>query len=123
MSFIVLPFFIQKKKKFIQVCEEIYRKGKKYHKVVGCYIKDEERKNNVFECIKDILKIPNLPEDSKSRLRKVVVTSIPELIHIDGTETANLVLEHFAEEHENILKQLEAFPNLQYQVISFSFSF
>jgi mannitol/fructose-specific phosphotransferase system IIA component len=49
-------------------------------------------------------------------VKKVVVASIPELVNIDGTETANLVLERFSEEHANVLQQLEAFPNLQYQV-------
>ena len=46
-----------------------------------------------------------------------VVASIPDLIKIDGTETATLVLQEFSEEHNNVMQKLEAFPNLQYQYL------
>jgi hypothetical protein len=46
-----------------------------------------------------------------------VVASIPDLIKIDGGETAALVLQEFSEEHENVLEKLAPFPELQYQYL------
>ena len=77
---------------------------------------------DVFPCVRNLLANPNLDEDAKARVKKVVVTSIPELIKIDGSETAALVLQEFSEEHENVLEKLAPFPELQYQV-TFPFLF
>jgi hypothetical protein len=51
------------------------------------------------------------------------LNSIPELIKIEGTETANLVLECFETEHENVLGKLDKHPQLQYKVQFFGFWF
>ena len=107
----------------MQVCEEIYRRSKRFHKIIPCYINDESRKMDVFPCIRNLLTNPDVDEDAKARVKKVVVTSIPELIKIDGSETAALVLQEFSEEHENVLEKLAPFPELQYQVHFFCLLF
>ena len=103
--------------RYFKVCEEIYRRLKRYQLILHCYMDDESRKLEVFRGIKELLGDPKIDEESRTKLKKTVVASIPDLIKIDGTETATLVLQEFSEEHNNVMQKLEAFPNLQYQYL------
>jgi hypothetical protein len=76
---------------------------------------------DVFRCVRELLANGEVDDEAKARLKKTVVSSIPDLIKIDGSEIAALVLQEFSEEHENVLEKLSPFPELQYQVSFFFF--
>jgi hypothetical protein len=102
---------------FFKVCEEFYRRLKRYPKILHCYMNDDSRKVEVFRCIRELLADTTIDEESRAKLKKSVVAAIPDLIKIDGTETATLVLQEFSEEHDNVMEKLEPFQNLQYQYL------
>eukprot|EP01133_Synstelium_polycarpum_P012613 gene12613-14803_t len=100
---------------FYLVAQHIYSLSNNYPKMIFCQIKgDAESKHESFEYIRTLLTNRSLPEDARAIIKATTIANLAQLIIIDSSQTAHLIMDHFSNEHEKILKELGAFPKLQY---------
>eukprot|EP01132_Coremiostelium_polycephalum_P006682 gene6682-8267_t len=97
-----------------KVMQYLYGLKNNYSKMILCQIKDPESKLESFEYIKNLLSIPNLTDEQHSSIRSTSISNLAQLIIIDSTKTAQLIMDCFSNDHEKILRELSAFPKLQY---------
>ncbi len=109
--------------KYWRACDQIYRRQRKFDKVLECLIVDDMRRADVLpvltqllsRAIKGVLEVT--PEcitvREREDLRKAMFTHIVSLIDIDGERCAMLVQAHFPLEHTFVLSKLQGRPILQ----------
>ncbi|EGC38608.1 hypothetical protein DICPUDRAFT_148703 [Dictyostelium purpureum] len=99
---------------FFKVCQYIYSFKDNYSKMITCQIKDQENKHQSFDYIRTILAKPNLSKENRETVKNTSISNLAQLILIDSVKTAQLIMDCFSNDHEKVLKELAAFPKLQY---------
>jgi hypothetical protein len=92
---------------FWQVLEQVYRRDKKYGKLVETYLKDDARRDMVFECVETLLGHPDLTERQKDEIKRVFTIRISQFVEVDGQQAAHLVQHYFHGDHADMIKRLE----------------
>ncbi|ORY03357.1 hypothetical protein K493DRAFT_311725 [Basidiobolus meristosporus CBS 931.73] len=97
---------------FYRILENIYKKGRKYGLVITTYLKDEERKQAVFGCVRAFLanRGSRLNEDEQNEVRKALLENIEQLVAISPQETAGMMRLYFRSAHHLVIRQLESKP-------------
>ncbi|KAG0190180.1 Vacuolar protein sorting-associated protein 8 [Apophysomyces sp. BC1034] len=93
---------------FWQVLEDVYRRDKKYGKLVETYLKDDRRKEMVFGCVSELLdEQSNLNEKQRSEIKRVFMIRMSQFVEIDGQKTAEIVENFFDRKHGDAIRRLE----------------
>uniref|UniRef100_A0A8C4UVW4 VPS8 subunit of CORVET complex n=1 Tax=Falco tinnunculus TaxID=100819 RepID=A0A8C4UVW4_FALTI len=103
------------KAEFYQICEFIYERELRYDKIIGCYLHDPVRKEEVFNYIHNILSMPGYSAEEKQLVWQKALEHIEELLLLSPCKAADLVAIHFSEQIESII------TNLQDQFLLFQF--
>ena len=70
-----------------------------------------------FKYIQDVLEEPPGPADLAAAVQAAVLASLPALAELGSVETARLVLQHFPQEHGQVVQALEPTPQLQFHYL------
>uniref|UniRef100_A0A8C3K332 Vacuolar protein sorting-associated protein 8 homolog n=1 Tax=Calidris pygmaea TaxID=425635 RepID=A0A8C3K332_9CHAR len=103
------------KAEFYQICEFMYERELRYDKIIGCYLRDPVRKEEVFNYIHNILSMPGYSAEEKQSVWQKALEHIEELLSLSPCKAADLVAIHFSERIESII------ANLQDQFLLFQF--
>uniref|UniRef100_A0A8C8BDC3 Vacuolar protein sorting-associated protein 8 homolog n=1 Tax=Otus sunia TaxID=257818 RepID=A0A8C8BDC3_9STRI len=103
------------KAEFYQICEFMYERELRYDKIIGCYLRDPVRKEEVFNYIHNILSMPGYSAEEKHSVWQKALEHIEELLLLSPCKAADLVAIHFSEQIESIV------TNLQDQFLLFQF--
>ncbi|KAF2069909.1 hypothetical protein CYY_008770 [Polysphondylium violaceum] len=99
---------------FYKVCQYIYSLQTNFNKMIICQIRDPEWKLNVFDYIRELLNIKGLSEEQINSIKSTSISNLAQLLLIDSSKTAQLIMDCFSSDHEKVLKELSQFPKLQY---------
>lgn len=92
---------------FWKVLEQVYRRDKKYGKLVEAYLKDDEQREMVFDCVEKLLSSNDLNDRQKTEVQRVFMIRISQFVEIDGQKAASIV-EHFVGgDHADAIRRLE----------------
>ncbi|KAI8991762.1 Golgi CORVET complex core vacuolar protein 8-domain-containing protein [Mycotypha africana] len=93
---------------FWKVLEDIYRRDKKYGKLVEAYLKDDDRRKFVFDCVESLLSTSSeLNTQQKEEVIRFFLVRISQIVEIDGQKAAYIVQNYINGEHGNIIHRLE----------------
>ncbi|KAI8374379.1 Golgi CORVET complex core vacuolar protein 8-domain-containing protein [Radiomyces spectabilis] len=93
---------------FWKVLEDVYRHDRKYGKLVETYLKDDERRDMVFDCVYHLLEERSgLTEKQRNEVKRVFMIRIAQFVEIDGQRTAHVVDSLFGGDHDDVIKRLE----------------
>ncbi|KAI7897400.1 Golgi CORVET complex core vacuolar protein 8-domain-containing protein [Mucor mucedo] len=92
---------------FWKVLEQVYRRDKKYGKLVEAYLKDDDRREMVFECVEKLLSSNDLNDRQKSEVQRVFMIRISQFVEIDGQKAAFIVENFLGGDHADAIRRLE----------------
>ncbi|KAL1925581.1 uncharacterized protein VTP21DRAFT_464 [Calcarisporiella thermophila] len=103
---------------FWRVLENVYRSEMQYGQLTMTLLKDQERRELVFESVRQMLlpsssnngNDPPLTERQRSEVVNTVMTNLEKFVEIDGEKTARLVHECLEGDHTTAIEILEAIP-------------
>ncbi|XP_062438243.1 vacuolar protein sorting-associated protein 8 homolog isoform X3 [Rhea pennata] len=95
------------KAEFYQICEFMYERELRYDKIIGCYLRDPVRKEEVFNYIHNILSMPGYSAEEKQSVWQKALDHIEELLLLSPCKAADLVAIHFSEQTERIITNLQ----------------
>ncbi|XP_037322281.1 vacuolar protein sorting-associated protein 8 homolog isoform X1 [Pungitius pungitius] len=98
---------LAEKAKFYQICEFLYEKKHSYDKIIDCYLRDPLRKEEIFSYIHNLLSLPGYSPEEKQTVRDKALQHIQELVTLDPSKSADLVVFHFANEVQQIISELQ----------------
>uniref|UniRef100_A0A8D3B736 RING-type domain-containing protein n=1 Tax=Scophthalmus maximus TaxID=52904 RepID=A0A8D3B736_SCOMX len=96
---------LAEKAKFYQICEFLYENKHLYDRILDCYLRDPLRK--IFSYIHNLLSMPGYSPEEKQAVRDKVLHHIQELVTLDPSKSADVVVFHFTEEVQQIISELE----------------
>ncbi|TNN63967.1 Vacuolar protein sorting-associated protein 8 [Liparis tanakae] len=103
---------LAEKAKFYQICEFLYEKKHFYDKIIDCYLRDPLRKGEIFSFIHNLLAMPGYSPEEKQTVRDKVLQHIQELVTLDPSKSADLVVFHFTNEVQQIISELQLLLDL-----------
>ncbi|XP_026210971.1 vacuolar protein sorting-associated protein 8 homolog isoform X2 [Anabas testudineus] len=109
---------LAEKAKFYQICEFLYEKKHLYHRIIDCYLRDPLREVEVFSYIHNLLSMPGYSPEEKQSIKNKALQHIQELVTLDPSKSADLVVFHFTEEVQQIISELQD-DQLLFQFLSF----
>ncbi|XP_061914990.1 vacuolar protein sorting-associated protein 8 homolog isoform X3 [Entelurus aequoreus] len=92
--------------KFYQILEFLYEKKHMYDKTIDCYMKDPQRKGEIFSYIHQLMSTSSPTSEEKQMVQNKTLQHIQELVTIDASKSADLVVCHFVEEVKQIICEL-----------------
>uniref|UniRef100_A0A3Q1ALI2 RING-type domain-containing protein n=1 Tax=Amphiprion ocellaris TaxID=80972 RepID=A0A3Q1ALI2_AMPOC len=98
---------LAEKAKFYQICEFLYEKKHLYDKIIDCYLQDPLRKWEIFSYIHNLLSMPGYSPEEKQTVKNKARQHMQELITLDPSKSADLVLFHFVDEVQQIISELQ----------------
>ncbi|XP_035462153.2 vacuolar protein sorting-associated protein 8 homolog isoform X2 [Scophthalmus maximus] len=98
---------LAEKAKFYQICEFLYENKHLYDRILDCYLRDPLRKVEIFSYIHNLLSMPGYSPEEKQAVRDKVLHHIQELVTLDPSKSADVVVFHFTEEVQQIISELE----------------
>uniref|UniRef100_T1IUN0 RING-type domain-containing protein n=1 Tax=Strigamia maritima TaxID=126957 RepID=T1IUN0_STRMM len=105
------------KAQFFQVCEVLYMKRREFNRLLGCFLLDPTRKLQVFSFTRNLIECDELSETEKQVMQLEVLTNIEELIEIDNSKTAQLLLDCFPNTIPNVIECLGKDSKTLYQFL------
>ncbi|CAG8624407.1 15631_t:CDS:1, partial [Dentiscutata heterogama] len=92
---------------FWRVLEHVYKAEKKYGLLITTYLKDPDRKIEVFDCIRGLLNpCSKLTEKQHLEVLETIMSHIEEIVDIDGEQTASIIKMYFDGDHQTVIKSL-----------------
>ncbi|XP_070771676.1 vacuolar protein sorting-associated protein 8 homolog [Enoplosus armatus] len=98
---------LAEKAKFYQICEFLYEKKHLYDRIIDCYLRDPLRKGEIFSYIHNLLSMPGYSPEEKQRVKHKALQHVQELVTLDPSKSADLVVFHFTEEVQQIISELQ----------------
>uniref|UniRef100_A0A668T575 RING-type domain-containing protein n=1 Tax=Oreochromis aureus TaxID=47969 RepID=A0A668T575_OREAU len=98
---------LAEKAKFYQICEFLYEKNHQYDMIIDCYLNDPLRKWEIFNYIHNLLSMPGYSNEEKQRVKSKVLKHIRDVVTLDPSKSADLVLFHFTTEVQQIISELQ----------------
>ncbi|XP_071423017.1 vacuolar protein sorting-associated protein 8 homolog [Pithys albifrons albifrons] len=95
------------KAEFYQICEFMYERQLRYDRIIGCYLRDPLRKEEVFNYIHNILSMPGYSAEEKQSVWQKALDHIEELLVLSPGKAAELAAIHFSEHIESIISNLQ----------------
>ncbi|KAM7408077.1 hypothetical protein PAMA_001975 [Pampus argenteus] len=93
--------------KFYQICEFLYEKKHLFDRIIDCYLRDPLRKWEIFSYIHNLLSMPGYSPEEKQTVKEKALQHIQELMTLDPSKSADLVVIHFAEEVQQIISEFQ----------------
>ncbi|CAO3662203.1 unnamed protein product [Rhizopus stolonifer] len=91
---------------FWKVLETVYSRDKKYGKLVETYLKDDERRETVFDCVRELL-TKDINNRQKEEIMRVFMIRISQFVEINGQSAAEIVQIFGNHDHEDAVHRLE----------------
>ncbi|KAM8739114.1 vacuolar protein sorting-associated protein 8 homolog [Acanthopagrus schlegelii] len=98
---------LAEKAKFYQICEFLYENKHLYDKIIDCYLRDPLRKGEIFSYIHNLLSMPGYSPEEKQTVKEKVLQNMQELMTLDPSKLADLVVFHFVEEVQQIISEFQ----------------
>ncbi|XP_030298154.1 vacuolar protein sorting-associated protein 8 homolog isoform X4 [Sparus aurata] len=98
---------LAEKAKFYQICEFLYEKKHLHDKIIDCYLRDPLRKGEIFSYIHNLLSMPGYSPEEKQTVKEKVLQNMQELVNLDPSKLADLVVFHFTEEVQQIISEFQ----------------
>ncbi|XP_023286306.1 vacuolar protein sorting-associated protein 8 homolog isoform X2 [Seriola lalandi dorsalis] len=98
---------LAEKAKFYQICECLYEKQHLYDRIVDCYLRDPLRKVEIFSYIHNLLSMPGYSPEEQQTVKDKVLQHVQELVTLDPSRSADMVVFHFTEEVQQIISELK----------------
>ncbi|CAG8447350.1 141_t:CDS:10 [Funneliformis mosseae] len=96
---------------FWRVLEHVYKADKKYDLLVTTYLKDPERRKEVFDCIRSLLNTKSkLTEEQREKVTQKIIEKIKDIVDIDGEQTAAIIKAYFNSDHRTVISNLITSP-------------
>ncbi|RCI03453.1 Vacuolar protein sorting-associated protein 8, partial [Rhizopus stolonifer] len=92
---------------FWKVLEDVYRRDKKYGKLVEAYLKDDDCREMVFDCVENLLGSNDLKDRQKDEVKRVFMIRISQFVETDGQKTAYIVENFLNGDHADAIRRLE----------------
>uniref|UniRef100_A0A8C3AKK9 Vacuolar protein sorting-associated protein 8 homolog n=1 Tax=Cyclopterus lumpus TaxID=8103 RepID=A0A8C3AKK9_CYCLU len=108
---------LAEKAKFYQICEFLYEKKHLYDRIIDCYLRDPLRKGEIFSFIHNLLSMPGYGPEEKHTVRDKVLQHIQELVTLDPSKSADLVVFHFTKEVQQIISELQVRSTLMVTLV------
>uniref|UniRef100_A0A8D0A7T0 VPS8 subunit of CORVET complex n=1 Tax=Sander lucioperca TaxID=283035 RepID=A0A8D0A7T0_SANLU len=93
--------------KFYQICEFLYEKKHLYDRIIDCYLRDPLRKGEIFNYIHNLMAMPGYSPEEKQIVKDKGLQHIQELVTLDPSKSADLVVFHYAKEVQQIISELQ----------------
>ncbi|XP_028460055.1 vacuolar protein sorting-associated protein 8 homolog isoform X2 [Perca flavescens] len=93
--------------KFYQICEFLYEKKHLYDRIIDCYLRDPLRKGEIFSYIHNLMSMPGYSTEEKQMVKDKGLQHIQELVTLDPSKSADLVVFHYAKEVQQIISELQ----------------
>ncbi|XP_013857088.1 vacuolar protein sorting-associated protein 8 homolog [Austrofundulus limnaeus] len=100
-------FTLAEKANYYQICEFLYEKKHMYDRIIDCYLRDSLRKLEIFSYIHNLMSMPGYTCEEKQQVKNKVLQNIQELVSLDPSKQADLVLWHFADELQPIISEIK----------------
>ncbi|RIB07429.1 Golgi CORVET complex core vacuolar protein 8-domain-containing protein [Gigaspora rosea] len=98
---------------FWRVLEHVYKADKRYGLLITTYLKDPDRKIEVFDCIRGLLNPSSkITQKQYQEVSETILTYIDEIVEIDGEQTASIIKLYFDGDHQTVIESLETSPAL-----------
>ncbi|KAF9585028.1 Vacuolar protein sorting-associated protein 8 [Lunasporangiospora selenospora] len=96
---------------FYRVLEKMYRQQKLYGPLIVTYLKDPERRSQVYDAIRKLLdpartSRATLTEKQRTDIIRTAMDHIAEIVDIDGEQAALLVHRYLNAEHRSVMETL-----------------
>ncbi|XP_034754427.1 vacuolar protein sorting-associated protein 8 homolog, partial [Etheostoma cragini] len=98
---------LAEKAKFYQICEFLYEKKHLYDRIIDCYLRDPLRKGEIFSYIHNLMSMPGYSPEEKKVVKDKGLQHIQELVMLDPSKSADLVVFHYAKEVQQIISELQ----------------
>ncbi|NXK91631.1 VPS8 protein, partial [Formicarius rufipectus] len=95
------------KAEFYQICEFMYERQLRYDRIIGCYLRDPLRKEEVFNYIHNILSMPGYSAEEKQLVWQEALDHMEELLVLSPGRAAELAAIHFSQHIESIVSNLQ----------------
>jgi hypothetical protein len=106
---------------FFRVLETVYRNEHQYGRIVETYLRDPDRRHQVFDCIRKLLSDKShsteksgLLKRKRAQVRESVMELMPLLVRVDGAQASRLVTDLFDSQHTKVVAKLEPDNGLVY---------
>ncbi|XP_062286275.1 vacuolar protein sorting-associated protein 8 homolog [Scomber scombrus] len=98
---------LAEKAKFYQICEFLYEKKHLYDRIIDCYLRDPLRKWEIYSYIHNLLSMPGYSPEEKQTVKEKAIEHMQELMTLDPTKAADLVVVHFTEEVQQLISETQ----------------
>nr|XP_020479091.1 vacuolar protein sorting-associated protein 8 homolog [Monopterus albus] len=98
---------LAEKAKFYQICEFLYEKKNVYDRIIECYLRDPLRKGEIFNYIHNLLSMPGYSPEDKQTVKNKVLQHIQDLMTLDSSKSADLVVFFFTEDVQQIISEIQ----------------
>lgn len=103
--------------RFYRVCELLYEQQRRFDEVLLCYLNDPARRERSFGYVTHILNGTEYSASEKVLLENRVVSVVDELVQVDATWAAALIIDLMPKRVKEILGRLEGMPETQYYLL------
>ncbi|KAI9316979.1 Golgi CORVET complex core vacuolar protein 8-domain-containing protein [Dichotomocladium elegans] len=94
--------------KFWQVLEDVYRREKKFGKLLEANLNDDDRQDKVYDCVFRLLdERSELTGKKREEVKSVFMIRISQFVEIDGRKCAQVVETFFDGRHDEAIRRLE----------------
>ncbi|XP_021918193.1 LOW QUALITY PROTEIN: vacuolar protein sorting-associated protein 8 homolog [Zootermopsis nevadensis] len=107
---------------FYRVCEFLYEQRQEYDRILHCYLKDPLRKPQVFSYLRNILLLYTSATD-KAKVEAQILDNIQDLLDIDATKTAQILLIHVPQLIPKIVEKLQEESKVLFQFLQGLFDY
>ncbi|KAH6657810.1 Golgi CORVET complex core vacuolar protein 8-domain-containing protein [Truncatella angustata] len=111
----LIPLF--KNAGFYRILKRIYRNDKQFGKLLQIYFEDPEDREEVFDCIGECLRSPDLTKRQIQEVQEVIKVHSRDLVELDAERAAQTLTKHAPELHEYVLESLSERSRLQYEYL------
>jgi hypothetical protein len=94
-------------KQLWRVCESIYRKERKFERVLACYLYDPHRKSSAFSCVRQLFENGDLNFEASLAVKRKFIELVADYVLISGSATAAVVEDYFPSDHQTCISLLE----------------
>lgn len=103
--------------KFFRLCELLYEKRRQFAKVLSCYIRDNNRRQQCFSYVRAVMNEDLYTEPDREEVARAVLQNFKVLVDHDVEATARLILSDFPLELAEVTYKLHSDPAQEFQFL------
>ncbi|KAJ1541879.1 Vacuolar protein sorting-associated protein 8, partial [Cladochytrium tenue] len=98
-----------------KVVELIHQGQGHYDKILECYLNDNQRRREVFDCARKLFSNHNLTYPQTWQVKQAFLESLERFVAIDPIQTASIILDTFPADNANAMQRLEKTPRALFE--------